>query len=167
VRWQPVSPSLMAHLQHHAEERHAPFTGQLLRYRDGRLITARRYDHLWHRIGQPYRGWRFSKSATIGWDTTLTWVERNLGTRWPESTRAISAAAAMRALQPPTSEPVFRKSPRRLPHSRVSRIHWPEQASSWRRRVLKAPPEVLLICVVSFVARLFWGARVWHPRQSW
>ena len=40
VRWQPVSPTLMAHLLRHAEEHHAPPHGQLLRYRDGRPITC-------------------------------------------------------------------------------------------------------------------------------
>ena len=42
VRWQPVSPTLMARLVQHARERHAPPEG-LLRYRDGRPITYRRY----------------------------------------------------------------------------------------------------------------------------
>jgi site-specific recombinase XerD len=51
-RWQPVSPTLMAHLQQHARERRAPCEEQLLRYRDGRPITHRRYDHLWQRIGR-------------------------------------------------------------------------------------------------------------------
>src|SRR6266516_2214972 len=46
VRWQPVSPTLMAALLGHAGERHAPADGQLLRYRNGRRITYRRYDHL-------------------------------------------------------------------------------------------------------------------------
>ncbi|MDT5025609.1 MAG: integrase/recombinase XerC, partial [Micromonosporaceae bacterium] len=44
-RWQPVSPTLMAHLQQHARERHAPSGGRLLRYRNGRPITHRRYDY--------------------------------------------------------------------------------------------------------------------------
>jgi len=42
----------MAHLQRHADERHAPREGQLLRYADGRPITTRRYDHLWTRLGK-------------------------------------------------------------------------------------------------------------------
>jgi hypothetical protein len=42
VRWQPVSPTLMGHLQQHARDRRAPSGGQLLRYRDGRPITHRR-----------------------------------------------------------------------------------------------------------------------------
>lgn len=50
VRWQPVSPTLMAHLCHHSENRHTTPNGQLLRYADGRPITRRRYDHLWTRI---------------------------------------------------------------------------------------------------------------------
>ena len=51
VRWQPVSPSLMARLVQHGQERHAPEGGRLLRYADGRPITSHRYDHLWTRIG--------------------------------------------------------------------------------------------------------------------
>ena len=51
IRWQPVSPTLMARLAEHGRERHAPSDGQLLRYADGRPITYRRYDHLWARIG--------------------------------------------------------------------------------------------------------------------
>ena len=38
-RWQPVSPTLMAGLVKHAEERHAPPDERLLRYRNGRQIT--------------------------------------------------------------------------------------------------------------------------------
>ncbi|MFD1046129.1 site-specific integrase, partial [Kibdelosporangium lantanae] len=49
VRWQPISPTLMRHLQQHAHDRHAPKDGQLLRYKRGNPIT------------------------------TLTWVERNFG----------------------------------------------------------------------------------------
>ena len=56
VRWQPVSPTLMARLVEHGQERHAPADGQLLRYRGGRPITYRRYDHLWTRIGR-YLPW--------------------------------------------------------------------------------------------------------------
>jgi integrase len=52
VRWQPVSPTLMVHLQRHGEDRHAPQDGQLLRYTSGAPITRRRYDHLWTRIGK-------------------------------------------------------------------------------------------------------------------
>jgi integrase/recombinase XerC len=40
VRWQPVSPTLMAALLEHAGERHAPADGQLLRYRNGRATGA-------------------------------------------------------------------------------------------------------------------------------
>jgi integrase/recombinase XerC len=52
VRWQPVSPTLMARLVRHGQERHAPAGGQLLRCADGRPVTSRRYDHLWARIGR-------------------------------------------------------------------------------------------------------------------
>ncbi|WP_245675732.1 tyrosine-type recombinase/integrase [Micromonospora halophytica] len=80
VRWQPVSPTLMRHLQQHAEERRAVGTGQLLRYRNGRPITYRRYDHLWVRIGE-HLPWVYVQQLSTHWlrHTTLTWVERNFG----------------------------------------------------------------------------------------
>ena len=80
VRWQPVSPTLMAALVRHAEERHAPPDGQLLRYRDGRPITYRRYDHLWDRLGR-HLPWVRTQQISMHWirHTTLTWVERNFG----------------------------------------------------------------------------------------
>src|SRR5882757_126815 len=76
VRWQPVSPTLMAALLGHAAERHAPQDGQLLRYRTGRRITYRRYDHLWDRLGR-YLPWVRAQQISIQWirHTTLTWVE--------------------------------------------------------------------------------------------
>jgi site-specific recombinase XerC len=79
-RWQPVSPTLMAGLVQHAEERHAPPDGQLLRYRDGRQITERRYDGLWVRIGRELP-WVRTQGISTHWirHTTLTWVERNFG----------------------------------------------------------------------------------------
>jgi hypothetical protein len=75
VRWQPVSLTLMIHLQHHARERHAPLGGQLLRYCDGRPITYRRYDHLWERIGT-HLPWVATQQISPHWlrHTTLTWV---------------------------------------------------------------------------------------------
>ncbi|MGY3520847.1 tyrosine-type recombinase/integrase [Micromonospora sp. PTRAS2] len=80
VRWQPVSPTLMRHLQRHAEERHATGTSQLLRYRNGQPITYRRYDHLWVRIGE-HLPWVYVQQISTHWlrHTTLTWVERNFG----------------------------------------------------------------------------------------
>jgi integrase/recombinase XerC len=75
-RWQPVSPTLMAHLQHHARERHAPPDERLLRYRNGRPITHRRYDHLWERLGR-HLPWVATQQISTHWlrHTTLTWVE--------------------------------------------------------------------------------------------
>lgn len=80
VRWQPVSPTLMTHLQHHAQHRPAPPGGQLLRYANGRPITSRRYDHLWVRIGN-HLPWVATHQISTHWlrHTTLTWVERNFG----------------------------------------------------------------------------------------
>jgi integrase/recombinase XerC len=80
VRWQPVSPTLMARLIEHARERHAPPGGQLLRYADGHPITSRRYDHLWTRLGRQLP-WVRTQQVSSHWirHTTLTWVERNFG----------------------------------------------------------------------------------------
>jgi integrase/recombinase XerC len=80
VRWQPVSPTLMTHLEQHARDRRAPFDGQLLRYRDGRPVTYRRYDHLWQRLGQ-HLPWVAVQQISTHWlrHTTLTWVERHFG----------------------------------------------------------------------------------------
>lgn len=81
VRWQPVSPSLMNHLLLHADERGGGGTdGQLLRYRDGRPLTTRRYDHLWQRIGK-HLPWAATQQVSTHWlrHTTLTWVERRFG----------------------------------------------------------------------------------------
>ncbi|WP_433019087.1 tyrosine-type recombinase/integrase [Kribbella sp. CA-294648] len=80
VRWQPVSPTLMSHLLHHAESRSTPPNGQLLRYANGRPITKRRYDHLWDRIGR-HLPWVATQQISTHWlrHTTLTWVERNYG----------------------------------------------------------------------------------------
>ena len=66
VRWQPVSPTLMAALLGHAAERHAPPDGQLLRYRNGRRITYRRYDHLWDRLGR-YLPWVRAQQISMHW----------------------------------------------------------------------------------------------------
>lgn len=76
-RWQPVSPTLMRHLNDHATDRGAPFSGQLLRYRHGRPITTRRYDYIWGRISESLP-WVATQGVTAHWlrHTTLTWVER-------------------------------------------------------------------------------------------
>src|SRR5256885_807241 len=66
VRWQPVSPTLMAALLGHAAERHAPPDGPLLRYRTGRRITSRRYDHLWDRLGR-YLPWVRAQQISMHW----------------------------------------------------------------------------------------------------
>ncbi|MEU7925063.1 site-specific integrase [Micromonospora sp. NPDC049107] len=82
-RWQPISPTLMRHLLAHWQQRgdgdpHS--TGQLLRYRHGRPISYRRYDHLWKRIGENLP-WVTAQQVSTHWlrYTTLTWVERAFG----------------------------------------------------------------------------------------
>ncbi len=80
TRWQPVSPTLMGHLLTHVQERGAPRSGPLLRYRSGLPITRRRYDYLWERVGA-YLPWAAAQGITTHWlrHTTLTWVERTFG----------------------------------------------------------------------------------------
>lgn len=81
IRWQPISPPLAASLTDHAACRGATRSEDpLLRYRDGRALTARRYDHLWTRLGHQLP-WVAAHGITTHWlrHTTLTWVERHFG----------------------------------------------------------------------------------------
>jgi integrase len=67
VRWQPVSPTLMAHLIAHAESRGGLSSGQrLLRYASGRPISARRYDYLWGRLGEQLP-WVKTQQVSMHW----------------------------------------------------------------------------------------------------
>jgi integrase len=80
-RWQPVSPTLMEHLLHHARERGVRGDdGRVLRLADGRPLTRSRYDALWDRVGTRVDSVRVLGVSTH-WlrHTTLTWVERNFG----------------------------------------------------------------------------------------
>jgi hypothetical protein len=56
----------MAALLQHAGERRAPPDGQLLRYRTGRRITYRRYDHLWDRLGR-HLPWVRAQQISMHW----------------------------------------------------------------------------------------------------
>lgn len=80
-RWQPISPTLMQHLLAHQAHRgpHDPHA-QLMRFRNGHPLTARRYDHLWNRLGQ-HLPWVKTQQVSTHWlrHTTLTWVERHFG----------------------------------------------------------------------------------------
>jgi integrase/recombinase XerC len=104
VPWQPVSPTLMARLVQHSQDRHAPDGGQLLRYADGRPITSRRYDHLWARIGRQLP-WVRTQQISTHWirHTTLTWVETSV-TRWRGRTRATPTAATSTYVRASLSE---------------------------------------------------------------
>ncbi|HEX6347549.1 tyrosine-type recombinase/integrase [Umezawaea sp.] len=77
-RWQPVSPTLMAHLLAHAEKRGGDHGGPLFRHANGSPISKRRYDYLWERLGK-HLPWVATQMVTAHWlrHTTLTWVERN------------------------------------------------------------------------------------------
>lgn len=92
-RWQPISPTLTNALLAHAGRGNDP-EGQLLRYRTGKPITGRRYDHLWTRIGR-HLPWVRTQQITAHWlrHTTLTWVERNFGYATARAYAGHSAAA--------------------------------------------------------------------------
>ena len=69
VRWQPVSPTLMAHLVAHGQSRGGLGSGQrLLRYTSGRPISARRYDYLWERLGD-HLPWVKTQQVSMHWIT--------------------------------------------------------------------------------------------------
>jgi integrase len=81
VRWQPVSPTLLSHLlAHHDDRSNGRPGGELLRFRNGRPATRRRYDYLWDRLGK-HLPWVAAQQISTHWlrHTTLTWVERNFG----------------------------------------------------------------------------------------
>ncbi|MCP2297946.1 Site-specific recombinase XerD [Nocardia amikacinitolerans] len=79
-RWQPVSPTLMHALIHHADRRGAAPAAPLLRNRRGRPISRGRYDQLWQRIARHVPEVAI-QGITTHWlrHTTLTWVERSFG----------------------------------------------------------------------------------------
>jgi len=119
LRWQPITVHLATRLAEHARARGSVLsTDSLLRYRDGRALTSRRYDHLWHRIGQQLP-WVAAQGISTHWlrHTTLTWVERHFeygiarayaghtdttgaATTTLRAPRARSAFTAARALAP-------------------------------------------------------------------
>jgi hypothetical protein len=79
VRWQPITPALATCLVDHAAARGASLpTDQLLRYRNGRPLTRRRYENLWERLGDRLP-WVAAQGISTHWlrHTTLTWVERH------------------------------------------------------------------------------------------
>jgi len=80
-RWQPITLNLARHLLALATARGAVLpTDELLRYRTGRALTSRRYDHLWKRLGGQLP-WAAMLGVSTHWlrHTTLTWVERHFG----------------------------------------------------------------------------------------
>jgi integrase len=80
-RWQPITLNLARHLLDVAISRGAlPPADALLRYRNGRALTSRRYDHLWKRLGEQLP-WVAAHGISTHWlrHTTLTWVERHFG----------------------------------------------------------------------------------------
>ena len=80
VRWQPVSPTLMARLPSTARSGTPRRTGSCCATATGGRSPTRRYDHLWARIGR-HLPWVATQQISTHWirHTTLTWVERNFG----------------------------------------------------------------------------------------
>jgi site-specific recombinase XerD len=138
VRWQPVSPTLMAALLGHAGERRAPADGQLLRYRNGRRITYRRYDHLWDRLGR-YLPWVRAQQISMHWirHTTLTWVNgtsASLSPRPTPATRTTGEDHAPWVPWPPTSGPACPRWRLPSPPSQENPTRWPSKTPA------QAPP---------------------------
>ena len=113
TRWQPISPTLMRHLLDHADARGADPSTRLLRYRNGRPITARRYDYLWARVRQQLP-WAAAQQVSAHWlrHTTLTWVERRFGYAVARA-YAGHTDSGNAAPPPPTYAPTSTRSPPR------------------------------------------------------
>ena len=80
VRWQPVSPILMARWSSTAGIGMPRRTGSCCATPMAATITHRRYDHMWTRIGRQLP-WVAIQGVSTHWirHTILTWVERNFG----------------------------------------------------------------------------------------
>jgi integrase len=81
TRWQPASPELIDTLINHIDERgDYAADSPALRSRNGAPLTSRRYDQLWHRLGEQLP-WVAAQNITTHWlrHTTITWVERHFG----------------------------------------------------------------------------------------
>jgi integrase/recombinase XerC len=132
VRWQPVSPTLMTHLQHHAEQRHAPRDGQLLRYTNGKPITRRRYDHLWNRIGQ-HLPWVATQQISTHWlraTPPSPGSNATSATPPPAPSQATPTAAPSPAPRQPTYAPPCTKSPPPSPRSPANPTHSPTRTAA-------------------------------------
>jgi hypothetical protein len=68
---------MLALQDHVASRRGTTPTDGVFRYRNGRSLTTRRYDHLWERIGDRLP-WVAAHNISTHWlrHTTLTWVDR-------------------------------------------------------------------------------------------
>jgi integrase len=81
VRWQPITPALTNGLADHAAARGTVLpTDALLRSRNGRPLTGRRYDQLWKRLGDRLP-WVAAQGISTHWlrHTALTWIEHHFG----------------------------------------------------------------------------------------
>jgi integrase len=94
-RWQPVSPTLMRHLiAHHKQRGDDDRNGPLLRYRNGRPLTYRRYDHVWRRIGRHLPWVAAQQVSTTGCATPPSrGLSGRSATQWRAPTPDTPAAA--------------------------------------------------------------------------
>jgi integrase/recombinase XerC len=163
VRWQPVSPTLMARLIEHGRQRHAPPDGQLLRYASGRPITYRRYDHLWTRLGR-HLPWVATQQISTHWirHTTLTsWkmgriafdasfgssrehalpAAQRAALRWRQPAGRHGGCGDLGLHGPPVSDATtMRLMPLRGPHHRCGCWHRDTSGCSRRRRMHHGVP---------------------------
>lgn len=106
-RWQPVSPTLVAFLQLHIDER-GPLEDQpLLRYRNGRQAGRRRYGYLFDRLGK-----------------TLPWLgTQQVSAHWLRHTHPHLGRARLRLRRSPRLRRTRRNTQRRRHHCPLRQSH--------------------------------------------
>ncbi|WP_233606381.1 site-specific integrase [Micromonospora sp. Llam0] len=115
LRWQPITLDLAAHLDDHARTRGAVLpSDQLLRYRNGRPITSRRYDHLWKRIGEQLP-WVATQGISAHWLRHATPPGSNATTAAASPAPTPDTPTPPAQPPPPTSKPTCKPSPPRWP----------------------------------------------------
>ncbi len=106
VRWQPVSPTLMARLIEHGQERHAPSDGQLLRYVSAGRSPPAGMTTCGLGSAGTCRGWPPRASAATGFPTRPRRGSSGISAMpWPAPTPATPTAAARPAPRRLTSAP--------------------------------------------------------------
>lgn len=121
VRWQPISPLLMRKLVEHVSARGGEeATTRVLRYRDGRPITARRYDYLSGRI-RSHLPWAARLQVSAHWmsHTTLTYVEREFGEAADLTGSRLAISPGLICRLPPLGSVLDPRDRKLKPHTRT------------------------------------------------